>query len=353
MTYQELLPLLHQYTHWELLHLQNLDKLEYMGQLNESLPEPVTTPEMNLGLHLPNVPDAPDSTFSEQLFFPQNSIQEIQIVQHDRYSPALLHKHDFFELIYVYEGEFLHQISSEKMLMQTGDFCLVPPGIFHSLDVHNYSVVLNILIPQHIFRDIILKELMGGSMLSNLFLPYSVTRPYSDYFLFHTNGDRKLQKIVLNMCLEMINKEKYYLHMMRTDLLLLLGLLLRNYEDTCKLSASDNGKANENIVILQYLDKNYPSISLEELAKQFHYSQQHMSKRIKQLTGMSFTEYILQQRMQAASEMLINTDLRIKTIGETVGYQSPEHFIRTFRKYYGDSPNIYRSLHKISVSDSV
>lgn len=350
MTQQELLIQLHQYTPWELLHLQNLNKLEYMEQLNQSLEVSVTEAEKASGLHRPHVPDVSNNTFSEQLFFPQNSLHEIQIVQHDRYSPPVLHKHDFFELIYVYEGEFLHQISSQKMLMRTGDFCLVPPDIYHSLDVHNYSVILNILIPQNTFREFILKELKGHNLLSNLFLPYAISKPYSDYFLFHTNGDTKLQQIVLDICLESLNQEPYYLHMMRTDLLLLLGLLLRHYENTCELSAPNNGKTGQNILILQYLDKNYQHITLRKLADEFHYSPQHMSNRIRQLTGKSFTDYLLQKRMQVASDMLINTNLKIKAISEAVGYQNPEHFVRTFRKYYSNSPSVYRSIHRISLN---
>ncbi|MEY8335414.1 AraC family transcriptional regulator [Lachnospiraceae bacterium 47-T17] len=346
MTQQELLKEMHQYTPWELLHMQNLNQLDYMEQLNQSLAVSITETEKASGLHRPHVPDASDNTFSEQLFFPQNSLREIQIVQHDRYSPPVLHKHDFFELIYVYEGEFLHQISSQKMLMHTGDFCFVPPDIYHSLDVHNYSVVLNILVPRNTFQEFILKELKGHSLLSNLFLPYAVSRPYSDYFLFHTGGDTRLQQIVLDLCLESVNQQPYYLHMMRTDLLLLLGYLLRHYEDTCELSAPDNGKTGQAVLILQYLDKHYQHVTLSELAEKFHYSPQHMSNRIRALTGMSFTDYLLQKRMQAASDLLINTSLKVGAISESVGYRNPEHFIRTFRKYYGAPPGAYRSVHR-------
>lgn len=346
VTQQELLKEMHQYTPWELLHMQNLNQLDYMEQLNQSLAVSITETEKASGLHRPHVPDASDNTFSEQLFFPQNSLREIQIVQHDRYSPPVLHKHDFFELIYVYEGEFLHQISSQKMLMHTGDFCFVPPDIYHSLDVHNYSVVLNILVPRNTFQEFILKELKGHSLLSNLFLPYAVSRPYSDYFLFHTGGDTRLQQIVLDLCLESVNQQPYYLHMMRTDLLLLLGYLLRHYEDTCELSAPDNGKTGQAVLILQYLDKHYQHVTLSELAEKFHYSPQHMSNRIRALTGMSFTDYLLQKRMQAASDLLINTSLKVGAISESVGYRNPEHFIRTFRKYYGAPPGAYRSVHR-------
>ncbi len=344
MNRQELLDLLHQYTPWELLHMQNLDNLEYMDQINLSLKVPVTEAEKSFGLHLPHVPDASNNTFSEQLFFTHGSMQEIQIVQHDRYTPPVLHKHDFFELVYVYEGEFVHQISSRKLLMHTGDLCLIPPEVYHSLDVRNYSVILNILIPQNKFRDLILKEVRGHSLLSRLFAASGAS---PGYFLFHTCGETQIQQLILDMCLESLNQEPYYLHMIHANFLLLLGLLLRHFSASCEFPVSDDQKTSLNILILQDLDKNYASITLSELADKFHYSPQYISNRIKQITGMSFSDYLLQKRMQTASDMLINTNLKIMDISKAAGYQNPEHFIRTFRKYFGSSPGAYRDQHKI------
>lgn len=347
MNQQELLIQLHQYTPWELFHLQNINDTNRLTELSNPVEYSLSEVEKYCGLHQPHVPDSSDDTFSEQLFFPYDSFHEIKIIQHDRYSPAILHKHDFFELVYVYEGEFLHQISSNKFVMRTGDFCLIPPGVYHSLDVNNYSIILNILIQKNTFREIILKELKGQNMFSNLFLPYASAKSYNDYFLFHTNGDLRIQQIVLDMCLETLNQENYYLHMMRTNFLLLLGLLLRHYDINSDSLSQDKWKDNHEISILQFLEKNYANITLYKLAEEFHYSTQHMSNLIKHITNMSFTDYLLQKRMQIASTMLIHSQLKIKDVSEAVGYQSPEHFIRTFHKYYACTPSQYRNTHKI------
>lgn len=350
MTQQELLIYLHQYTPWEMLHLQNLNNTQDIEHLNESLEHPVSEADKSFALHLPHIPDSSDETFSENLFFSDETEQEIQIVQHDRYTPPGLHKHDFFELIYIYEGEFTQQIDTSKLLMHTGDFCLIPPQVYHSLDVCNYSIVLNILIPKSKFQSIILNDLQGDNLLSTFFLGNTYSKNVNDYIIFHTNGDLKIKNIILDMCLETINKEKYYNHILNTNLLLLLSLLLRNYEKTCDLPTIKKKKDGQNFRILQYIEKNYKSITLQELSEHFHYSPQHMSHRLKQLTGMSFTEYLLQKRMKGASELLINTNIKIKSISEDVGYQNQEHFIRTFRKYYGTSPSTYRNTHQKPLS---
>ncbi len=346
MTKQELMNYLHQYTPWEMLHLKNLDFVQDIENLNQTLTAPITETEKKTGLHLPYIPDSPENTFSQNLFFSDKEAQDILIIQHDRYTPPTLHKHDFFEFLYVYEGEFVQQISNTKLFMRTGDFCMIPPHVYHSLDVHNYSAVLNLLIHREKFQDIILNHLKTDNVLATFFLNTIYSENRNDYVIFHTNGDMTIQHIILDMCLEFLNKEKYYKHFLNTELLLLFGHLLRSYADTCELPKIKNKKDGLNFAILKYIDNNFRTLSLPELAEHFHYSPQHMSHRVKQLTGMSFTDYILSKRMEIASEFLIKTNMKIKNIGERIGYVNQEHFLRTFRKYYGMTPSAYRMLHQ-------
>lgn len=350
MTKQELMILLHQYTPWEMLHQEHLDKVSNLENLNQSLMHPLTISDKIYGLHLPQVPDTSNSTLSQSLYFSVDEEQDIRIVQHDRFSLPTLHNHDFYELLYVLEGEFVQQINSAKLLMHTGDFCLIPPPVYHSLDVRNYSVVLNILIPKKIFHDILFNNLKEDNILSSFFLGNTYSQNINDYIIFHTNGDIQIQDIILSMCLESINKDKYYNHMLNTNLLMLFGLLLRGYEKTCDLPKIKHKKDSQNFAILKYMEENYRTVTLTQLAGIFSYSPQSMSHRLKQLTGMSFTEYLVSKKMQAAVDLLTNTSLKIKSIGTELGYQNQEHFIRTFRKYYGTTPSSYRAAHQKPVA---
>ena len=88
---------------------------------------------------------------------------------------------------------------------------------------------------------------------------------------------------------------------------------------------------------------------VQELADKFHYTPQHMSSLLKELTGYNFSGYILEKKMQAARDYLLNTTLKIKDISIACGYQNQEHFIRTFRKYYGTTPIDYRNQHSPSI----
>ena len=56
--------------------------------------------------------------------------------------------------------------------------------------------------------------------------------------------------------------------------------------------------------------------------------------------------------MEAAVELLIRTNMKIKDIGENVGYFNQENFVRSFRKYYGTTPTSWRSANQNFIADS-
>lgn len=347
MTRNELLKLLHEYTPWELLHREYRMNAQDMEPLNQSLDQPIAEQEKMTGLHLPHIPDLDNNTYSNSIYFQHAPEQHYIVVQHDRYTPSSMHKHDFFELQICVEGEFMQQINSRRIQLHSGDVCLIPPMVSHMVDIQNYSILLNLLIPEKHLKNIFLSQLRGDHVLSKVFMGNVYYNSVNDYVIFHTDASPDIMDIVYEICLECLEKKNYYVYMMDTLLLMLLGVLIRNYESTCELPKIHRKQDGINYGILQYIEEHYQNISLQELADKFHYTPQHMSSLLKELTGSSFNQYILEKRMAAAEDYLLNTTLKIKDISGACGYQNQEHFIRTFKKYYGTTPVDYRNKHYV------
>ncbi len=89
----------------------------------------------------------------------------------------------------------------------------------------------------------------------------------------------------------------------------------------------------------------YPkkSFSLTVLANRMDISYGYLSTQIKQITGISFTDYLLSVRMQKAADLLIEDRLKQYEIAEKVGYGSSRYFAETFKKYYHVSPSEYKN----------
>ncbi|MNO24149.1 Transcriptional regulatory protein ZraR [compost metagenome] len=91
----------------------------------------------------------------------------------------------------------------------------------------------------------------------------------------------------------------------------------------------------------EYIDENYAQkgLTIHEVAKKNHVSPNYLSYLFKKNTGHNLWEYVIKLRMEESREMILHTDLRRYEIAERVGYESPEHFSKIFKKYYGISPS--------------
>ena len=94
--------------------------------------------------------------------------------------------------------------------------------------------------------------------------------------------------------------------------------------------------------VLNYLNKNYQNTTLHKAAGHFGYSTSHFSTLIKAGTGRTFLQIIKDIKLSQACRALRETTLSIPAICDLVGYESPEHFMRTFKKMYGMTPGEYR-----------
>jgi len=89
-----------------------------------------------------------------------------------------------------------------------------------------------------------------------------------------------------------------------------------------------------------YIDEHYAKkgLTLLEVAQQIHVSPNYLSYLFKKNMGCNLWEYVVKLRMEESRRLLLHTDLRRYEIAEKVGYESPEHFSKMFKKYYGVSP---------------
>ncbi|MFD0674246.1 response regulator [Cohnella sp. GCM10027633] len=92
-----------------------------------------------------------------------------------------------------------------------------------------------------------------------------------------------------------------------------------------------------------YIDLNLgKDVTLQSIGDSVYLNGIYVSQIYKEITGENLSEYILRTRMERAKTLLVESSSKIYEITEKVGYQSPQHFIRTFKKYYGVTPEYYR-----------
>lgn len=95
---------------------------------------------------------------------------------------------------------------------------------------------------------------------------------------------------------------------------------------------------------LRYIHSFYnKEITVESLAAMENISYYRYIKLFREKIGVPPTTYLINLRMNAACDLLANTDMSIKQIGVSVGYDDAHFFSRLFKKHTGMSPKEYRS----------
>ncbi len=82
--------------------------------------------------------------------------------------------------------------------------------------------------------------------------------------------------------------------------------------------------------------------SIEEIASYYNMCPNHFIRSFKRYAGMSPNAFRIAKRMEIACEMLISTDLSVERIAAASGYSDPLYFSRAFKKHLGLSPSEYR-----------
>ncbi|HEY9620879.1 MAG TPA: AraC family transcriptional regulator [Crinalium sp.] len=95
--------------------------------------------------------------------------------------------------------------------------------------------------------------------------------------------------------------------------------------------------------VLDYIDVHlHQDIKLTDLASLLGMSQFHFSHQFKQATGISPYQYLLQQRIERAKQLLKQSDCPIADIALTCGFNSHSHLSKQFRQLMGTTPKAYR-----------
>ncbi|WP_435171470.1 response regulator [Paenibacillus glycanilyticus] len=84
------------------------------------------------------------------------------------------------------------------------------------------------------------------------------------------------------------------------------------------------------------------SIELREVADRFSFSPNYLGHLFKEERGVTFSEFVIRQRLAKAHEMLQDPVRKVYEVAFSVGYKNLTHFNKLFRDAYGLSPNEFR-----------
>ena len=87
-------------------------------------------------------------------------------------------------------------------------------------------------------------------------------------------------------------------------------------------------------------------VTAEKIAEALFISRPYLSKKFKEESGLTLTDFILKEKTEEAKRLLRYTDKPLSSVSVYLGFSSQSHFTRVFRKYTGLNPGEYREKHE-------
>ena len=117
-------------------------------------------------------------------------------------------------------------------------------------------------------------------------------------------------------------------------------------ENTVSDSMANNSRMQE---LKDFVDENFclPQMSLRYMADHFSLSDTYLSKLFKENFGENFIDYLLRKRMEEAARLLAETDMSVKQIVKSVGYEDVSSFSKKFSAKFEMTPGKYRKQLRI------
>ncbi len=275
-----------------------------------------------------------------------NCRYEINVIPHlvgyDRFE----HFHNYFEMIYVYKGTCHTKVDGTTLTLNEGDVCFLNLQALHSMESTNpkTDMFFNLLISQSTFDNTYFKLISGNELVSDFFLDSIQARRKQDNYILFTKDSTSspFENLIQHIIYEYYECPLYKEKMLEALLTAFLIELAGNYKQRINIEGSKEFGTRDISEIIQYIIDNCQNVNISELAEHFHYQAPYLSTLIKKYSGSSFSDILHEIRLKKASLMLLETDLTVTEIMETIGCSNRTWFTKRFNARYKSSPSEYR-----------
>ncbi len=283
---------------------------------------------------------------TEKLIIDRHKLLEegrlIQIRPHTRFVHFPEHTHNYVEAIYMCSGETTHLIDGERVVLKQGELLfLSKSAVQEILPAGEEDVAVNfIILPE--FFDQALYMIGAEENLVRKFLVGCLQDEGEGihYLHFKVADVLPVQNLVENLLWTLLHDQPGR----RSVNQFTMGLLfLQLIHATDKVEVGNRyGEQELLLSVYRYVEESYREGELSGLAQRLGYDLPWLSRRIKRLTGQTYTGLVQDKRLRQAQYLLETTSLSVAEIGGAVGYDNLSYFHRIFREKYHMSPRQWR-----------
>lgn len=249
---------------------------------------------------------------------------------------SCLHFHNYMEIGWCHYGTGALTVEAQEIRFEPDMFTVIPKNVPHK----TISDKGNVGFWEYLFvdTDLFLKELYRENAGYARML---CKRIHSQTRFIYADAQPGLALLFKALFLEMSEKREFYKEKVKGLLQALLLELARSAGETAG-QASERSMSGSGVQItaaLHYIEGHYTEeFKVKNLADVCHMSETHFRRIFYEIMNMTPLEYVSLVRVEAACELIQQSDLTMAQISEQTGFGGTSTFNRTFKKVTGMSP---------------
>ena len=282
-----------------------------------------------------------------------NESSTMYIKKNSRFCVTPYHIHDWVEINYMYSGSCTQKINGTTYQIQSGETILIDKYTPHEISYLNENdILVSIMIKPEYLSTGFFNRLSKDSILTEFFInALNKEKEHNSFILFPSQDSRKLSLYMKEFFCEMIEPSSYNTDILDSLLTLILCELIELYYSK-KEVITEGIKATSLVSVLKYIENNFNSCTLEEVASHFGLNSSYLSTLIKKKLNINYLELVQKQKIKTAATLLLNSELSIVQVAEQIGYENMSFFYKKFKEQYGCSPKQYRAMNSQTKKDT-
>ncbi|MFC0777121.1 AraC family transcriptional regulator [Flavobacterium sp. HJSW_4] len=259
-----------------------------------------------------------------------------------------MHKHTFFEIIYITKGQGIHEINNKKYQFKKGDFFLLIPGDEHAISVKEQTDFFALIFNKTYFNkeNLNQEKITNSSMIFKHLELFILNSKYIKQPIFTDSLERThIELLITNIINEFKNRNLFFETIIQNSIIQILCLIARKIRTeaaSALLANGANAKINEILFYIQDNIYDNEKIKVSNLALKFNKSRNHFGNYFKQNTGYSTKEYILNYKFNLIKNKLSYTNHSIGEIAYTLGFTDENHLNKFLKLRLGMTASAFR-----------
>lgn len=254
-----------------------------------------------------------------------------------------VHKHTYFEIIFILKGSGIHNINGNTFAYTEGDVFLLGPEDFHNFEIDILTEFCFVRFNDSIYKNHVDEKDSLWQQVTNTLL---YTSSQSRGTIVRDKQERKkLHSLLAVLEEENENPNSKYFDSIRTSIMRsILIILARNLFDETPASPVLKDSVEAILVYIKQHIYEPAKLTIEHLADVFNYSPDYISIFFKKHTGESIKQFITKYKMKLIEIRLLYSQLTIGEIADEFGYIDESHFCKQFKKFTGSTPTAFRKI---------